>query len=74
MNLDFKISNDLRDWAFAGRATIEATTEGARIGGPGVVIGEVDNLESTTLIRFIVRGSHLAVEGTGMAEEGNGTQ
>lgn len=65
---------NLRDRAFAGRAVIEATTEGARIGGTSVVVGEVDNLVSTTLVLAIVGGSHLAVEGAGMAEEGNGAQ
>jgi hypothetical protein len=74
MNMIFDISQNLLQRASAATASIEATTEVARVGRFGVVISEVDILINTTLICQIVRGSHLAVESTGVAEKGDGTE
>jgi hypothetical protein len=72
--MNFATSKSLLQSVSAATASIEAPTEVARVGRSGVVISEVESLESTTLIDEIVRGSQLAVEGTGMAAKGGGTE
>jgi hypothetical protein len=74
MNMNFDTSRNLLQIACAASASIEATAEVARVGRSSLVILEVDILVNTTLIDEIVRGRHLAVEGTGVAEKGDGTE
>lgn len=64
----------LPDRALLGSARIESSIEGTRIGRPGVVVGEINELENTTFIDLVGRVSHLAVKGTCVASEGNGTK
>lgn len=73
---DFKnIPSDyLLDRAFGASTAVESSIQSASVGRAAVVVGEVDDLENTTLVGFIGRGRHLAVEGACLADKGSGSQ
>lgn len=67
-------SDYLLDRALGAGTAIESSVQSTSIGGTTVVVGEVDNLENTTLVGFIGRSGHLAVEGACLADKGSSSQ
>jgi hypothetical protein len=59
--------------AFLCHTITKAIIERARIGQTGAVISDVEFLGKMTRGIFLVTGGHLAPEGTGVAEKGDGT-
>lgn len=64
----------LLDRAFGASTAVESSIKGTRIGRTAVVVGEIDDLENTTLVGLIGRGGHLAVEGACLADKGSGSE